>query len=75
MGQIIERYELPIMRKEVDNLDVQIANRWKELRDGVYSEENIFSIYEKIEQDFPKVKHIMVHVNPSLEKAVDIHSN
>ena len=51
MGQIIERYELPIMRKEVDNLDVQIANRWKELRGGVYSEENILSIYKKIEQD------------------------
>lgn len=25
------------------------------------------AIHNKIEQSFPKVKHIMVHVNPTLE--------
>lgn len=48
MGEIIERYEMQTMRKESASLDVQIANRWKELRASVYSEENILLNYKKI---------------------------
>ena len=48
MGMIIERYEMETVRRKVANLDIQLANRWKELRGGVYSEENILSICEKL---------------------------
>ena len=48
MNEIIERYELPVVREHVEDIDKQIANRWYELRDSIYSKENVLSIYEQL---------------------------
>ena len=48
MNEIIERYEFPIVREHVADIDKQIANRWYELRDSIYSKENVLSIYEQL---------------------------
>ena len=48
MDEIIERYELQNIRREVPDIDVQIAERWRTLRNSIYSEENILSIYSDI---------------------------
>ncbi len=46
--KIIERQELPIVREHVPDIDEQIAKRWMQLRQNVYSEENIFSVYNDL---------------------------
>ena len=48
MNEIIERYELPAMKKEIDVLDAKFAQRWKELRQGIYSEENVLGVYKEL---------------------------
>lgn len=48
MNEIIERYELPAMKRNVDVLDVKFAQRWKELRQGIYSEENVLRLYKEL---------------------------
>lgn len=48
IDEIIERYEMQTMRREVPDIDAQIAERWKVLRNSIYSEENIFSVYSEI---------------------------
>ena len=48
MNEIIERYEMSVMRQEIPDIDKRIADRWFELRKTVYSEENILSIYADV---------------------------
>lgn len=48
LNEIIERQELEKVRKQVADVDVRIASRWKELRKSIYSEENIFGVFENI---------------------------
>ena len=48
LNEIIERQELETIRKQIPDVDEQIARRWNELRKNIYSEENIFSILENI---------------------------
>lgn len=45
---IIERQELCIIRNYEKNVDKLLAQRWKELRKTVYSEENILIIFNRI---------------------------
>lgn len=46
--EMIERQELQTVRKYVPDIDGKIAGRWNELRKTIYSEENIFSVYENV---------------------------
>lgn len=48
MNEIIERYELATVRENVSDIDEQIAKRWMELRNSIYTEENITFIYEEL---------------------------
>ena len=48
IDEIIERYEMQTLRREVKDFDVRIAKRWKELRKNIYSKENILSVYSDI---------------------------
>ena len=48
MNEIIERYELPAMKSEIDVLDAKFVKRWKELRQGIYSEENVLRVYKEL---------------------------
>jgi len=48
MNEIIERYELPVMKREIDVLDAKFVQRWKELRQGIYSEENVLGVYKEL---------------------------
>ena len=48
MNEMIERQELGTVRKNVPDIDKQISKRWKQLRDNIYSEKNILSIYNEL---------------------------
>lgn len=48
MNEMIERQELETVRKNVPDIDKQISKRWRELRNSIYSEENILSIYNEL---------------------------
>ncbi len=48
MNEMIERQELGTVRKNVPDIDKQISKRWRELRDNIYSEKNILSIYNDL---------------------------
>lgn len=48
MNEIIERRELETVRKNVPDIDTKISKRWKQLRDSLYSEKNILSIYDEL---------------------------
>lgn len=48
VNEIIERYELPTMKRKVDALDAKFAKRWKELRRGIYSEENVLGVCKEL---------------------------
>ena len=45
---IIERQEINMVRENVKDLDLCLARRWKELRTGVFEEENIFYVYDSL---------------------------
>ena len=48
MNEMIERQELGTVRKNVPDIDKQISKRWKQLRDNIYSEKNILSVYNEL---------------------------
>lgn len=48
VDDIIERNELNAVRNYMSNVDVQIAERWNDLRSSIYSERNIYLIYHEI---------------------------
>ena len=49
--EMIERQELDTLRKQVPDIDEKMAVRWHQLRKSIYSEENIFAIYEEVTEE------------------------
>lgn len=48
ISAIIERQEIDKVRANIEDFDLKLANRWKELRLNILSEENIFLVLEGI---------------------------
>ena len=51
LNAIIERQEMWKVREEIQDVDLQLAKRWGELRYTVFSKENILSIYDSITEE------------------------